>query len=409
MKIKELVLAITLILCIFLSVVGVGYAMKPDVGSAKTLAQDNNKFAVDLYKNLAGEKGNIFFSPYSISTALAMTYAGARGNTEAEMKKTLKFSFNQAKLHKNFSTLRTAFEAQGKKGSYQLSVANRLWAAKEYKFLPAFLGVVKKNYGAGVELLNFKKNAEGSRLTINKWVEDKTNKKIKDLLARGIITPVTSLVLTNAIYFKGNWDKQYKKDNTSKNPFFLASNQKVKVDMMLQTGNFEYGQMDGVKLLRMPYRGDELSMVVVLPDKIDGLGAVEKTLTGETLVKWTSGMRNQEVHVYFPRFKTTKSFSLKENLEKLGMKDAFTEKADFSGMDGTKGLYISAVIHKAFVEVNEAGTEAAAATAVVISLKCAAPMLKIQEFRADHPFIFMITDNKSGSILFMGRMENPKA
>jgi serpin B len=223
------------------------------------------------------------------------------------------------------------------------------------------------------------------------------------------LTTETRLVLTNAIYFKGNWASQFKKDATKKAPFFTKPGQKLEVDMMWQLKNFRYGEDKGLKILQLPYKANELSMLVILPNKIDGLSDVEKTLTAEKVSKWISSMNNEEVRVFLPKFKMTRSFSLKEKLVQLGMGGAFGDKANFSGMNGLKNLFISAVIHKAFVDVNEEGTEAAAATAVVMEGTTCERISREIIFKADHPFIFMIIDNGSGSILFMGRLDNPKS
>ena len=367
------------------------------------LVEGNNAFALDLYAKLKKREGNLFFSPYSISTALAMTYAGARGSTEKQMADVLHFELDRERLHPAFRGLIDRLNAQGKEGAYQLSVANALWGQKGYGFLKKFLDLTEANYGAGLKEVDFVKAAEAVRKTINAWVEKQTQEKIKNLIKRGILDADTCLVLTNAIYFKGNWASRFNNRYTKDSPFTIAPGKRVEVPMMFRSGKFKFLEQDTFYMLELPYVDDELSMVVLLPKEIDGLGELQNSLSTGNLKAWLRNLRKQEVRVYLPRFKTTSEFMLAEVLKFMGMTDAFSGRADFSGMTGRKGLSISAVIHKAFVEVNEEGTEAAAATAVV--MKRGGPRGRV--FRADHPFIFLIRDNRSGSILFLGRLLNP--
>lgn len=373
--------------------------------SQKTLAKDNNAFAVDLYRNLAQDEGNIFFSPYSISVALAMTYMGARGRTAEQMASTLHFSLKGDALHRSFGALVKKMNDAGKKGNYRLSVANRLWGQKGYTFLRGFLEGVKKNYDAPLELLDFEKETEKSRVTINTWVEKMTQDRIKDLLQPGVLTQYTKLVLTNAIYFKGDWQTKFKKESTGKEPFYVTAKKKTDVDMMHQKEDLRYGRSGAVGVLEIPYKSRELSMVILLPDKKEGLPELQRTLTSKRLEQMCAGLSRREVNLSLPRFKSTSAFVLNKVLTKMGMKDAFTGDADFSGMNGKKTLFISAAIHKAFVAVDEEGTEAAAATAIVMSDEACEP--ETVEFRVDHPFMFLIRDTQSGSILFMGRICRP--
>ena len=375
----------------------------------------NNAFAADLFGKLREEPGNLFFSPYSISTALAMTYGGARRNTEAQMAKVLHFGPGQERLHAAFQALIAALDAGGAKRAYQLHTANALWGQQGYKFLDPFLKLCQTRYGGGLRQLDFKTATEASRQRINLWVEDQTQKKIQNLLPRGVVRPDTRLVLTNAIYFKGDWSSPFEKRRTQDAPFTVQDGSKVQVPMMAQTDRFGYTATPDLQVLEMPYAGRGLSMLVVLPRKPDGLPAVEASLTARTLAGWLRIQRWCKVHVFVPRFTMTSMFSLAKVLRALGMTDAFSPQlADFSGMTGKTaaeyGLYISAVIHKAFVEVNEKGTEAAAATAVVMAPGSAMPVKPppIPTFRADRPFLFVIRHNRTGSILFMGRVANPK-
>ncbi|MEW6360162.1 MAG: serpin family protein [Planctomycetota bacterium] len=369
--------------------------------------EGNNQFALDLYGKLRQEEGNLFFSPYSISTALAMTHAGARGNTEKQMAQALHFGADQQKLHQAFSRLQGEINAVQKKGEVQLHVANALWAQKDYKFLKEFLAILNTCYEAGVTPMDFKTDAEGARKKINAWVEEKTKDKIKDLIKPGVLDAMTRLVLTNAIYFKGDWAEPFKEKNTKDEPFHLSAAKSVDVPMMTQTEDFRYMEDEQMQLLEMPYAGDEVSMLVILPKKVDGLAEIEGALAVGDLDAWIGKMHSDEVKVFLPRFTLTCEFGLADTLKEMGMPDAFAYgPADFSGMDGTRELFISAIIHKAFVDVNEKGTEAAAATAAVMTAGAMPEPPPV--FRADHPFLFLIWHRPSGSILFMGRMANPK-
>jgi serpin B len=369
------------------------------------VVKGNNQFAFELYGQLRPKDGNLFFSPNSVSTALGMTYAGARGETAAEMAKTLHFTLGQDRLHPAFATLLEQLNAGGKKRGYQLRVANALWGQKGYGFTKDFLTLAQKNYGAGLHEVDFAGATEQARKTINAWVEKQTEDKIKELIKEGMLDSLTRLVLTNAIYFKGDWASQFKKDLTREEPFQLSPAQRVGVPMMRQTHEFNYLDAGTLQILEMPYVGKELSMVVLLPKKVDGLPEVEQSLSTEKVAGWLGKLRKQEVIVSLPKFKTTSEFSLKQELASLGMKRPFAEGADFSGMNaGKEELYISEVVHKAFVDVNEEGTEAAAATGVIIKAR-SAPIQPV--FRADHPFVFFIRDTRHDSILVLGRIVDP--
>ncbi|MCX6355409.1 MAG: serpin family protein [Candidatus Aureabacteria bacterium] len=371
----------------------------------KAVVEGNTSFALDLYGRLRKEEGNLFLSPYSISTALAMTYAGARGETEKQMAKVLRLPLEQKQLHLAFSELQNKLNEDGKKGAYELSVANALWGQKGYPFLKDFLAMIKNSYGGGLNEVDFIKATESARTTINTWIEKKTNNKIKEIIAPGVLNDLTRLVLTNAIYFKGKWATQFEKKNTKEAPFILADGKKVNIPMMYQKSDFRYMEKEGCQILELPYKGDALSMLLLLPGKTDGLPALESRLVRDGPGGWLASMQGKrEVVVYLPKFTMTKEFMLADVLRAMGMTDAFSlPPADFSGMTGKKDLFISAVIHKAFVDVNEEGTEAAAATAVVMR----ASSVQMTVFRADHPFLFLIRDNRSGSILFIGRVVNP--
>jgi serpin B len=377
--------------------------VRPD---ARAVVKGNTNFALDLYAKLRAKEGNLFCSPFSISTALAMTSAGARGQTLTQMTTTLHLP-DQKELHPALGALLAEVNAPGKKRGYELKAANALWGQQGHPFLKDFLNLNKKYYHAGLQQVDFAKSPDDARKTINRWVEKQTNDKIKDLLPPGTIEPLTRLVLTNAVYFKGDWASQFKKDRTKQGPFTLADGSKAKTPLMRQAGRFAYHDGGSVQVLEMPYVGKDLSMVVLLPQKADGLADLEKSLTPDKLAGWIKALRPYTVDVTLPRFKLTHALSLKETLASMGMTDAFGEKADFSGIDGTRDLYISAVVHKAFVDVNEKGTEAAGATGVIVGARSAG-VRRVAEFKADHPFVFLIRDRRSDSVLFLGRLANPK-
>lgn len=394
--------------------------MNPEV-DRQVVVQGNNEFALQLYARLRAQEGNLFLSPYSISTALAMAYAGARGQTEAQMAKVLHYptvageaispgrSLQSAQFHSAFGAVVRDLNGRAKKGGYELAVANALWGQKGYGLLNDFLKLIETEYGGRITEVDFVRATETARKTINAWVEEKTKDKIKELLQPGVLDAMTRLVLTNAIYFKGNWARQFKEDRTRPAPFTLLSGEKVDVPMMNQTAEFGYMEAEDFQALELPYVDDELSMIILLPKKTDALPEFEKKLKPENLAQWLDKVGRREVIVSVPKFKMTSQFSLASVLKSMGMADAFSAKAaDFSGMTGGRDLFISAVIHKAYVDVNEEGTEAAAATGVVMRLTSVGPS-QTPVFRADHPFLFLIRDNQSGSILFIGRVINPKA
>jgi serpin B len=363
----------------------------------------NNRLALDLYRRLREKEGNIFFSPWSISSAMAITLEGARGETEREMRTVLNLPGEERRP----AFARFYNEINRKEKRYELDMANAFWAQKDFHFLDSYFDVIKKYYGGNVENLDFIGDTEGSRKTINRWVEGKTKEKIKDLIPQGAIDGQTRLVITNAIYFKGQWIKQFDQKNTQESEFRVTPDKAVKVQMMnLQDAKFKYTEDETVQILELPYAGEELSMLILLP-KEDSPDKVESTLVAEKLDEWRVSMKEEQVDVYLPRFKLETKYSLIETFKELGLKQAFDPgQADFSGMTGRRDLFISKIIHQAFVEVNEEGTEAAAATGVVMTLT-AMPTKKI--FMVDHPFIFIIMDRTTGAIFFLGRVANPAA
>ena len=368
--------------------------------------QGNTEFALELYHQLGTGKGNLFFSPHSISTALGMTYAGARGETEVQMARALHFFVGQEQLHAAFAALQAQLDSLAGQAQIQLTVANSLWPQRGYPFLDEFLAMIRRSYGVEVTPIDYTDGAVARQL-INTWVEAKTEGKIKNLLLPPVPVPLTRLILVNAIYFKGRWASQFDPSLTKNAPFWFTPAEQVQVPMMTQMKLLQYGESDGLQILELPYHGAELSLTVLLPRARDGLTELERSLTLENLGRWTSHLRPAEVLVFLPRFELTGKYQLDDQLIRMGMADAFSAEADFSGMDGReKWLYIGAILHQACVEVNEEGTVAAAATAVItLEKSIGAPVPPT--FRADHPFVFFIREHVMGSILFLGRIVNP--
>jgi serpin B len=400
-----------LILCLALVLFGYLGIAQTDAPSSDTreIVAGNTGFAVDLYGQLRTQEGNLFFSPYSISTALAMACGGARGATEKQMAQTLHFDLPTDRFNPAFAALDADFKAVQQKGEVKLALANSLWPQKDFPFLPDYLDLCRKYYDTSISPVDYIGHTEAARKTINDWVETKTNRKIVELLKPGMLLRSTRLALVNAIYFKGNWARQFETNLTEDEPFHVSSEKSATAPLMEHVDDFRYAESPDLQVIELPYAGGDLSMLVLLPRTVDGLAHLETELTAQNLASWTGNLQSQKVVVFLPKFKMTSEFSLTDTLEALGMSDAFIYgRADFSGMDGQKDLYISKVIHKAFVEVNETGTEAAAATAVVMTFG-AMPMnpRPVPVFRADHPFLFLIRDNHTGSILFLGRIVDP--
>jgi len=386
----------------------------PDVSTSEQalLVEGNSAFAFELYKALKGEEGNLFYSPYSISVALAMTYAGARNETAEQIADTLQFILEQERLHPAFNWLdvELASRGEGAEGQdgeeFRLNIVNAIWGQKDYSFLSAFLDVLAENYGAGLRILDFITETEASRLAINQWVSDQTEGRIEDLIPQGAIDALTRLVLTNAIYFNAAWEYPFDEDMTADGPFYLLDGGQVTVPMMKQTESFGYTEGEGYQAVELLYDGGELSMVVLLPEA-GQFEAFEEGLQAQQVCNIISGLQPTEVALTMPQFEFDSEFSLKDTLAGMGMPIAFSSGADFSGMTGNPELAISDVVHKAFVAVDEAGTEAAAATAVIMTLT-AVPEPPV-EVTIDRPFIFLIRDIDTGAILFVGRVMNPGA
>jgi serpin B len=408
---------------------GSGSAAGNPAARNESVVEGNTAFAFDLYARLKGRPGNLFFSPFSISTCLAAAYAGARGETEKQMGRVLHFSKDQAWLHSSFGELHRQLDKMekpavvqirpGQSGprpsvlhvpGIQLNMANALWAQEGHPFRAAFLRIVTKEYLANVNQANFQTGADAATREINRWVAEKTNDKIQNILPPGSVDYLTRLVLANAIYFKGAWAVPFKDHATTTQPFHLAINSKTGVPLMNLTDDFNYAENESFQIIELPYIGRALSMVIMLPRQIDGCGQLENQLTPELLSSSLARMQRQKVEVYLPRFKLESSIDLKDTLAQMDMPDAFVPQANFSGMDGTATLFVSGIFHKAWGEINEEGTEAAAATAMTVAAKYEEgprpPPPPV--FRADHPFVFVIRDIRSGSLLFAGRLADPK-
>jgi serpin B len=374
----------------------------------KPVVEGNCAFAMDLYAHLKDAPGNLFLSPYSISSALAIAYGGARGNTEKQMRATLHFPADQDSFHSAMSELRQRFATFDQHGLIKLNVANGLWTQSGFHFNPAFLTLAKDKYGAVVNPVDFTSNPDSIRPQINQWVDDQTRHKINNAIAPGTLSDQTRLVILNAIYFKGDWASRFDATGTEQEPFWITPSKSVQASMMRQNHVFLYAEQDGLQILKLPYIGDDLSMLVLLPKQRDGLPELEKRLNAGNLARWISALGAWTVEVRFPKFKTESRFSLKQPLFDMGMTDAFSDiRADFSAMAPERPLSIDAVEHAALVEVDENGTVAAAATHA-FSISCAKEAVPPPAtFHADHPFVFLIRDNHTGTILFLGRIVDP--
>jgi len=372
-----------------------------DIGS---LVSGNTAFALDLYTKLKETDGNLFFSPAGISTALAMTYGGARGNTALQMAQTLHFTLGQDKLHSTFSTLENTLNAVQEEGDVTLYTVNSIWPQKGYPFREDYLSLIRKNYGVSITPVDFERLPEKARRTINRWTEEKTKNKIKELIRVGDLEPSMVLVLVIAIYFNGSWAYRFDGTETSRVKFFLPDGGEKDVQMMYQKGKFGYKEVEQVQVLELPYSGKDLSFFAILPRTADDFVRIENNLTKKNVQSWVTDLPKKRVEVFLPKFKIAwGTVDLKKSLTSLGMRDPFIETtADFSGMTGAKDLFIFKVLHKTVIDVNEEGTEAAAAISVFMGK---GP--RIPAFRADHPFIFLIRDNNTGSILFLGRIVDP--
>ncbi len=377
------------------------------------LVDGNSAFAFDLYRLLSGSDDNLFFSPYSISAALAMTYAGARGETEREMGEAMSFLLPQERLHPGFNALDFALNDVAELREYdtgdalQLNIANAVWGEQTYEFLPEYLDTLAENYGAGLQLADFIHNFEEARAAINAWVSDQTEQRIPELLQEGTLDDMTRLVLTNAIYFNASWRFPFVQDETRDGTFHRLDGSDVQTPMMHLKEDMTYGEVDGAQIVRMLYEGMTYAMEVILPPEGE-FEAFEESIDAASFAAGLEQLGPASVDITMPKFEFESSFDLPKTLRELGMVAAFQPSAaDLSGMDGTRNLYISEVVHKGFVAVDEEGTEAAAATGVVGRLTSGPP--RAVTIVLDRPFLFLIRHLETGSILFLGRVLDPTA
>lgn len=373
-----------------------------DATQQAAFAEQRMDFAWALYRNLHELEGNLFYSPYSVSTALAMTYAGARGSTAAEMATALEFALPDEALHAAFGARERALASARGEG-VEISTANRLWGDTSESFLDSFTGLVANAYGGGLEEVDFRDGAAAAAL-INDWVATETRDRIDTLVQPGDVQNA-SLVLTNAIYFKGTWQLQFDPEKTHTAPFYVAPERSTDVRMMEIKETFPLHEDEDVQVIELPYEGDRLSMVIILPRHAKAMQRIESQVSGEQWRTWLSDMEPREIKVFLPRFTSGRRYVLNDVMRAMGMPTAFTAAADFSGMTGAPGLFIGQVIHKADIEVNEQGAEAAAATAVTMLRSAVGEPV----FRADHPFIYAIRDAETGAVLFVGRLADPSS
>jgi serpin B len=376
-----------------------------------SLVQGNNAFAMDLYHSLRSGNGNLAFSPYSLSVALAMPYAGARGSTETQMAQALHYTLPQDRLHPAFNRLDLNLAKEGQAASneaqpMQLKIANAVWAEQTFSFLQSYLDLVAQHYGAGIRLADIIHNADGVRQEINNWVSQQTNNKIKDLIPAGAMDDATRMVLVNAIYFKADWANEFDPANTKDAPFTLLDGTQVTSKQMSDHfSGVPYASGDGWQAIELPYVGDTAAMDLIVPEA-GHFQDFETSLDASELDTIIKSMQPVTIQLAMPKFSFRSTFDMGGQLAGLGVSDAFdTNSADFSGMTGKRDLYITKVVHQAYIAVDEKGTEAAAATGVVMGLT--AIMIPDKQLTIDHPFLFVIRDVQSGQILFVGRVMDP--
>lgn len=389
----------------------VDYDTEPNVPAetVSNLVQGNTAFAFDLYQALSDSPGNLFLSPYSISMALAMTYAGARGETEQQMGETLHFDLPQEQLHPAFNQLTLALLSRSELpegDGFKLNIANALWGQRGYAFLDDYLDVLGRNYAAGIHLVDFIAATDEARQRINDWVADQTEDKIRNIIPEGALNANTRLVLTNAIYFNAAWASPFEEGATQPEEFTGLDGSQSSTPMMRQTGYFLYSASEGVVAVEIPYVGGQMSMVLIMPPARE-FQAFEDSLDADRLQELLVGLSSTNIHLMLPVFEFESEIGLSQTLTAMGMPNAFGEQADFSGMDGSLDLFIQNVLHKAFISVDEEGTEAAAATAIIVGVTSLGE--EPVEVRFDHPFIFLIRDNETGAILFLGRLLQPQS
>ncbi len=399
-----LIMVSMIIPIIVLSAAAVGERQVPQVSG---IVAGNNEYAFDIYRKMALPGKNLFISPLGMVTAFSMVYAGSRGITKQEIEKVFHFKVTGEDMMREWSMLMDDMKRRAKSGKYRLDSANRIWVAKKISLEDAFTAAMKKYYDAGLKQVDFSGDPDGSRIAINKWVAKNTGDKITALVPEGAVSKAMTMMLTNAVYFLGSWEQPFDEKATVRADFFITPAKKIEVDMMKKFGHFKYFENNELQVISLPYktRGNKdeaLSMVVLLPKGRAGIAGLEKKLTVDSWKRWNAALALNEVQVYLPRFEVTSFASLAESLRRLGMKTAFSPQADFSGI--APSLAIGDAFHKAYVKVNEKGTEAAAATAIIMVKSNGG---KKYAFQADHPFLFAICDNKTGAILFVGRVMDP--
>lgn len=389
-------------------------SLEEDAASVAALVNGNTAFAIDLYKTIGGSNDNIFMSPYSISIALAMALGGARGETESQMARTLRFALPQNRLHPVFKALQSdlaLLSSDENSDSFKLNIVNSVWGQREHGFLPEYLGILALNYGNDVREVDFRANPQDARRQINDWVTNGTAGRINDLIGPDAIDHFTRLVLANAVFFRGEWENPFDERATSRKAFFSLDGTENRVEMMGHIEDFAYTRGANYQAVEMPYKGEETSMVILLPDE-GKFVEFENTLDPTILVSAIENLETRPVRLIVPKFELDFSLPLVDHLKTMGMPNAFDEKrAEFQGMDGlsclagdNECLHVSDVVHKAFVSVDEAGTEATAATAVIVDVVKEAETEEPIVLSINRPFIFLIRDKQSGSILFLGRV-----
>jgi serine protease inhibitor len=402
-------LVLVINLAVILTVIGLAPAPgKGENGGAAPIgakdieraSESNNLFALKLYAALGAGKGNVVVCPFGVSMALGMVAAGARGKTAEELMSTAFAGATKDSLHPGLAGLRDDLTSRAAKAG-ELIIANRLWAQKGYEFTPEFRGLMEKFYGAGIAQTDFAA-AEAARAEINKWGEGATKGKIKETIPAGGLTAQTRLVLADAVYFLGKWDKPFDQKKTRDRDFHLSAKETASVPTMYQEQRFRTASGPGVRLLELPYAGNDMALVILLPTEIDGLPKLEKSLALASLHNWLAALKPQYLDVEMPKFKITSQLDLGATLKSIGLKQTMSPAADLSGMTGKRDLFLSAAIQQAFIEIAETGTEAGAVTAMAVAAD------GNPHFTVDHPFLFILRDTKTGTILFMGRVVDPR-
>jgi serine protease inhibitor len=402
--------AIGLAVCLALLCIGSsprGYRPDQVPEKLRPVVEGNTAFALELYAKLKNVEGNVFFSPYSVSSALAIAYAGARGATEEQMAEVLHLPLDQDECHAAMAKIRKSLLRADRRRNTELNVANSLWPQEKYAFHKDYVRLAEREYGASVEYVDFVSAPGAAAKKINAWVDQETRHKITQAVGPGAFSPDTRLVIVNAIYFKGEWVARFDEEETQARPFWLSDTESVDAPTMHQESEFRYAEDELVQVLELPYKKHDLSMIVLLPKERDGLAELEEQLTPESLSGWLEKLGPRNTDVLLPKLTITSRFRLAPILAAMGMPDAFDmSRADFTGITPEHPFFITGVIHAALVKVDEEGTVAAAVT--VTTGGCGAMSPPPATFHADHPFIFLITDNRTGTILFMGKVVDPR-